>query len=66
MIQKNRSAAAWGGVAILISHKFKYKVETDLEIVAVKVLRPGQRNLIVASLYLPPRKTKLQIQSYAP
>ena len=66
VIQKNRSetSASWGGVAILVSHKFKFKVEpildleTDLEMVAVKVLRPGQHDLIIATLYLPPRKTK--------
>ena len=60
MIQKDRRevSAACGGAAILVSHEFKHKVKpvldlvTDLEIVAVKILRPGQHDLIVH------RKTK--------
>ena len=60
VIQKNRSEASksWGGVAILISHDFKYKVEpitdlaTELELVAIRILRPGQRNLHAYYTYL--------------
>ena len=64
VIQKNREASSWGGVAILVSHNFKHKVEpittldTELEMVAIKVPRKGQHDLIMATIYLPPRKTK--------
>ena len=44
-------------------------LNTELEIVAIKVLRKGQKDIILATVYLPPRKTKpykLSLQKLKP
>ena len=61
VIQKGRSeasGASWGGVALLVKRGLKFKItpledlDLPLEMVAIKIHRPGQRNLILATLYL--------------